>query len=189
MIKDLVRRNRSYRRFDNKYKITEEQLKDLVNLARLSASAANLQPLRYGIVNGESCEKVFPNLAWAGYLSDWNGPDVHERPTAYIILMKDAQINNFVSVDAGIACQSILLGATELGLGGCIFASIKRDNLKKELHISKEIEILYIIALGKPVEKVVLEEVGKDGNIKYWRDEEGKHHVPKRKLEDIITKF
>jgi len=189
MIKDLIRKNRSYRRFDSNYKISKKQLKDLVDLARLSASAANLQPLSYGIVYGESCKYVFNNLAWAGYLSDWDGPDISERPTAYIILMKDNEKNNFASVDAGIACQSILLGATEMELGGCIFASIDRKNLMKDLKISDENEILFIIALGKPVEEVVLEEVGIIGDIKYWRDAEEKHHVPKRKLEDIITIF
>ena len=46
-IKDLIMRNRSYRRFYQDRPITEKQLQDLVDLARLSPSAANLQPLKF----------------------------------------------------------------------------------------------------------------------------------------------
>jgi nitroreductase len=119
-------------------------------------------------------------------LKDWNGPVEGERPSAYIIILCDTDISSSAGVDHGIAAQSILLGATEMGLGGCIIGSIKRDRLREALDIPARYEILLVLAPGKPKEKVVLETAGDNGDIKYWRDSEGIHHVPKRHLDDII---
>jgi nitroreductase len=187
MFKDLVEKNRSYRRFYADYAIERNTLKELVDLARLSASAANRQPLKYIL----SCEKnkndlIFPTLTWAGYLKDWRGPAEGERPSAYIVMVVDTEITKNYWCDPGIAAQNILLGATEKGLGGCIFASVKRDELRLALKIEEKYEILYVLAIGKPKEKVVLETVGSEGDIKYWRDSQGVHHVPKKPLKDII---
>jgi len=189
MIKDLIRKNRTYRRFYEDVPVNRKTLEELVDLARLSASASNKQPLKYVL----SCEKnkndlIFPTLAWAGYLKDWSGPGEGEKPSAYIIMLNDTEITNNYWCDPGIAAQSILLGATEKGLGGCIFASVKRDELRSALKITERYEILYVLAIGKPKEKVVLETVGPEGDIKYWRDNQGVHHVPKRTLEEIIIK-
>jgi len=187
MLKDLITKNRSYRRFYQDKKIEEQSLRQLVNLARLSASAGNLQSLKYILsCDAEKNAAIFPTLRWAAYLTDWPGPDEGERPAAYIIILGDTKIYKDFFCDHGIAAQSILLGATEKGLAGCMFASIDRDGLRKTLNIDKHLEILLVIALGVPKEKIVLEEVKDDGSIKYWRDSSGTHHVPKRKLDDII---
>ena len=187
MIRDLILKNRSYRRFYQEVDIKLETLRELVDLARLSASARNAQPLKYIL----SCEPrrnslTFPNLAWAGYLTGWSGPCEGERPSAYIIILGDIQITQSFGCDHGIAAQSILLGATEKGLGGCIIASIGKEGLRKALEIPPRYEILLVLALGKPKETVVIETVGPSGDTKYWRDSEGVHHVPKRPLDDII---
>ncbi len=187
MIKDLIKRNRTYRRFYEDFKIKRNALEELVDLARLSASAANRQPLKY-ILSYEKNKNdlIFPTLAWAGYLKDWLGPIEGEKPSAYIIMLYDTEINKNYWCDPGIAAQSILLGATEKGLGGCIFTSVKRGELRSALKIDERYEILYVLAVGKPKEKVVLEKVGPEGDIKYWRDSQGVHHVPKRSLREII---
>lgn len=188
-IRELVLKTRSYRRFDESYQIEIKILEELVDLARMSASAANRQPLKYILCNNsDCCGKIFPSLAWAGYLKDWDGPVPGERPSAYIIILGDKTVTESFNVDHGIAAQSIMLGATESGLGGCMIASIRRDLLRSEINIPENFEILLVLALGKPVENVILEEV-KDGDIKYWRDGDQNHHVPKRKLEDVIVKF
>ena len=189
MLKDLIQKTRSYRRFYQDEKISREQLKKLIDLARLSASAANRQPLKYIISNSEDKnKKIFSTLSWAGYLTDWDGPDKDERPSAYIIMLGDKKISKNYWCDPGIAAQNILLGATEKELGGCIFGAIEKDKLRKKLQIDEQYEILYVIALGKPKEKVEIEELKENGDIKYWRDEKGVHHVPKRKLDEIIIK-
>ena len=187
MMRDLIIKNRSCRRFVQETAIDRHTLEELVDLARLSASGANLQPLKYIL----SCEPeknvlIFPHLAWAGYLKDWPGPSEGQRPSAYIIILIDTKIRNSVGCDHGVAAQSILLGATEKGLGGCIIGSIQREELRKALDIPPRYEILLVLALGKPREKVVIETVAPSGDIKYWRDPEDIHHVPKRALDDII---
>ena len=188
MIRDLIKQTRSYRRFHQEVAIQLETLRELVDLARLSAAAGNLQPLKYMLSNDpERNGKIFQHLAWAGYLKDWPGPGEGERPAAYIIVLGDTEIAKSFGCDHGIACQNILLGAVEKGLGGCIIGSINREKLRKDLEIPEHLEILLVVALGKPKETVVIEKVGPDGNIKYWRDSDGVHHVPKRSLEDIIV--
>lgn len=186
MIKDLIIRNRSYRRFYEDETVGMTLLEEFVDLARSSASAGNKQSLKYILsTSGEKNALIFPTLAWAGYLKDWDGPIVGERPSAYIIILGDSEISKNFYCDHGIAAQSMLLGATEKGLGGCIIGSIKREELRSILAIEKQYEILLVLALGTPKEKVVLEEtIG--GDIKYWRDDDEIHHVPKRPLSDII---
>lgn len=187
MLKDLVLRNRSYRRFDQKTRIAPETLRELIDLARLTASARNAQPLKYLLISSEAgCSSVFPHLAWAAYLKDWQGPQEGERPAAYIVMLGDTTLSSNFAADAGIAAQTILLGAAEMGLGGCIIASVARKELVPALEIPPQFEILYVLALGKPVETVVIEPLDNDGDIKYWRDAQQVHHVPKRSLEEVI---
>lgn len=187
MFRELVLANRSYRRFAQNESIDEAALRELIDLARCCPSAANLQPLRYVIsCSPDRNATVFETLAWAGYLADWPGPEEGERPSAYIVILADTGISKTPAHDVGIAAQTILLGAAEKGLGGCMFGSINRDLLRKSLNIPDCYEIALVIALGKPVEKVVLEGVGPDGSIKYYRDPDGVHHVPKRALDDLI---
>jgi len=188
MIADLIRKNRSFRRFHQNHALDTETLTDLVDLARLSASAANLQPLRY-ILSADSQKnaQIFSCLGWAAYLKDWKGPEEGEKPSGYIIVLSDSEkANDFVGYDCGIASQSILLGAREKELAGCMIASINRQQLRSLLNIDARFKILLVIAIGKPKEEVVIEPVGSDDNIRYWRDETGVHHVPKRNLKDII---
>jgi len=186
-ISGIARVNRSYRRFIQSHQISDREMLKLVNLARLSASGANLQPLKYILSNTEEKnQKIFPTLSWAGYLKEWSGPVEGEKPSAYIITLGDSALGDSFQYDAGIASQSILLGAAERGLGGCIIGSIKKEMLRKNLLIPEGYEILPVIALGKPGEKVVIENVAPDGDIKYWRDESDIHHVPKRGLDELI---
>jgi len=154
----------------------------------MSASGANLQPLKYIL----SCDprknaEIFSCLAWAGYLKDWPRPAEGERPAAYIVVLGDTSISESAGCDHGIAAQTILLGAREKGLAGCMLGSIDRNALRDSLNIPSQLKILLVLAIGKPREQVVLETIGSDNSIRYWRDNEGIHHVPKRKLEDIIV--
>lgn len=187
MLTDLLVKSRSYRRFDESVKISQEVLRDLIDATRYCPSAANRQPLRFRLVFDEAeTTQVFDCLKFAGYLSDWSGPAEGERPTAYVVVLSNEAASNFSEVDAGIAMQTILLRATEMGFGGCIVASVDREKLCQSLALDESYEISYVIALGKPAETCVIEPVGKDGDIKYYRDADGVHHVPKRELKDLL---
>ena len=187
MIAELIRQNRSCRRFDQTHTVAMESLRELVDLARLSASAANRLPLKYVLATRPQMnDRIFACLTWAAYLKDWPGPREGERPTAYILILGDSTISKEINCDHGIAAQSILLGAREKGLAGCIFGTVNRKKLMELLDLPPRYKILLVLAIGKPKEQAVIEAVGSDGNIRYWRDEEEVHHVPKRTLADII---
>jgi len=179
-------KNRSYRRFFQNEEITTEDLKKMVEAARLSPSSRNIQPIKFYINNKrEINSKIFPNLGWAGYLKEWDGPSEGERPSAYIILLHDKDISAGYSCDNGIFAQSILLQAVDLGFGGCMIGTFKKDSLSELLKLPENLEIILVIALGKPKETVIVD-VMKNGDFKYWRDQDQNHHVPKRTLEELI---
>jgi nitroreductase len=189
MLKELVHKTRSYRRFDEQVSIDQATLVELVDLARHSASSSNRQPLKFVLsADPQTNARIFPLTRWAGFLRDWPGPAEGERPAAYILICGDTQISQNFDRDVGIAAQSIMLGATERGLGGCMIGSIERPQLRQVLDIPERYEILLLLALGKPAETVVIEDVGPGGDIKYYRDERDVHHVPKRTLDELILK-
>ena len=181
MIRDLILKNRSHRRFHQEVAIERETLRELVDLARCSASAGNRQPLKYALsCDPERNALIFSHIGLAG------NPPQGERPSAYIIILGDTEISGSFGADYGIAAQSILLGAVDRGLGGCMVGMINRDGLRKALSIPPRYEILLILVLGRPKQKVVIETAGPDGDLQRWDDSEGVHHVPKRSLDDII---
>jgi len=186
-LKDLILKTRCYRRFYQEVSIPIETLTGLVDLARLTSSAKNMQPLRYIVsANRQMNEKIFETLAWAGYLTDWKGPQEGERPSGYIIILRDNTITENNYCDHGLATQSIMLGATEKGLGGCVIAAIDKPELSALLNLSENMEILLALVFGKPKETVILDVIEKNGNHQYWRDKNDNQRVPKRKLENII---
>lgn len=187
-IRDVVLKNRSCRRFYEDHAVDRQTLVELVDLARHSASGNNWQPLKFFLsADKETNAKIFANLKWAARLPDWPGPADGERPSAYIVILGDKSIQDTFGVDHGIAAQSILLGATEKGLGGCMIASVTRVPLSQELELPEHLHILLVVALGKPKETIVVDPVGPGGDIAYWRDDAGVHHVPKRLLDELIV--
>ncbi|QAT40442.1 nitroreductase family protein [Clostridium sp. JN-9] len=188
MIKDLILKNRSYRRFYENETIDTKTLEELIDLARISSCAGNLQSLKYYLSNSKiTNEIIFNNIKWAAYLTDFEGPEEGERPSAYILMLNDTRISKNLLWNHGIAATNILLGAVEKGLGGCMFASVNKAAIAKELKIDEVYDIVMVIALGKPKEIVKLDPMT-NNNVKYYRDENQIHHVPKRELKDIIVK-
>ncbi|MCK5157041.1 MAG: nitroreductase family protein [Spirochaetales bacterium] len=184
---ELVNKCRSIRRFDESVEISRETLLELIDLARLSPTAGNNQPLRFSIVKGqETCNSITGLLGWAGALKDWDRPAAGERPSAYIIILFDTLKASNPKTDSGIAAHTILLGAVEKGLGGCMFGSIKREQLQELLKIDRQFSISLVVALGKPAEQVVIEQVSLGEDLHYYRDNESVHHVPKIKLNDLV---
>ena len=188
-IEDLVLKNRSYRRFHQDRPVGREVLVELVSLARLTPSSGNRQPLRYLLsADPETNSLIYSTLGWAVYLKDWPGPEEGERPGAYIVILGDTEVVREQTVDPGIVMQTMLLAAVEKGLGGCMFGSIRREELARKLELDSRYRIANVLALGYPKEEVVLEDCEENGDIRYYRDGEGRHHVPKLPLETLILK-
>ena len=187
---DIVLKNRSYRRFAEAERISQSTLTTLVDLARQTPSGANKQPLKYALVSSrEMCASIYPFLGWAGYLPEWSGPESGERPAAYIVVLGDTELvaaPEDMHIDVGIAAQTIMLGAAEHGLGGCMMGAINRERIRSVLAIPSTLHIHLVLALGRPVEEVKLVSMS-NGCVKYWRDDSAVHHVPKRALHDIIV--
>jgi len=184
-ISDCIITRRSVRKFIQR-KIDREVLIKLVNAARLAPTASNLQPLKFLIVDEKKhVDKVFELVKWAGYIAPHGNPKKGEEPVAYIIILADTEIRkNGYEHDSGAAGQNIVLTATEEGLGSCWILSIDRRSMRDWFSIPENLEIDSLIALGYPAEKPVAEEY--QNTTKYYIDEKGTIHVPKRRLEDIL---
>lgn len=188
-LKDLVAKTRSYRRFKQD-PISGDTLRELVDLARMSPTGSNLQPLKFFLSwTAETNSKIFPCLGWAASISDWDGPEEGERPTAYIVVLVDTDIWKECGHNVGIAAHSIVLGAMEKGIGACMLASVARARLAWGFDIPNRYTIPLVIALGVPGETVVTEDLGQDGNVDYYHDTDDVHHVPKRTLDELIMDF
>ncbi len=187
-IRELVIKNRSYRRFQEERSIDESVLVEFVDLARFCPSAGNRQPLKYIIsASSEKNERIFPFLHWAAALADWPGPAEGERPSAYVVILGDIGLAARFGHDAGIAAQAIMMAAAEKGLAGCMIASIDQEGLRPSMDLPKHLEVILVLALGYPDETVVLEDGADPDERPYWRDPQGVHHVPKRPLSEVLV--
>ncbi len=189
MIKELVRANRSYRGYDESRQVTREELLEMVDCARLAASSVNQQPLKYYLAwEKEEVGRIQKLTKWARGLPQMELPHPGKCPTAFIVICQDLRINDSLTrfqKDVGIAAQTILLAATEMGLGGCMIGNFQAGSVKEELGLEKMAPLL-IVAIGKPDEKIILTEIADGDSVAYYRDEDDVHYVPKRRLEDLL---
>ena len=185
MFLNLVKRARSIRRYDPAKPVGSDALRGFVEAARLTPSAGNLQRLRYlAVTDRDEVLTLTREVKWAGYLSDWDGPTEEEAPTAYLLLLSPAD-TGVSKIDVGIAAETILLAAAEAGVGGCMILNFPQKELTERYRLAGKYGIELVISLGAPAEKVEIEEM-KSGDVRYYRDETGLHHVPKRSLDEIF---
>ncbi|MBE9506308.1 MAG: nitroreductase family protein [Chloroflexi bacterium] len=186
-VRELILKNRSYRRFQQDTAIDIATLREFVDLARISQSPWNQQAAKFLLCNRpEKNAEIFEHLHWAVRMPEWPGPSEGERPSAYVVILGDKEIGKLFNYDHVVAGTSLLLGATEQGLGGCLIGAFNKKKLAASLDISGRYDLLLVVALGKPGETIVLDPVGPDGDTSYWNDEKGIHHVPKRSLDELI---
>ncbi len=181
----LIKSRRSIRQFQQR-PIPTEVLIDCVDCARLAPSAMNLQPLEYMLVTApELVERVFPHLAWAGYIRPYGNPEPGNLPVAYlIVLINKNRIKSRYANDVGAAVENFILAAWSFGIGTCWIGTIERTQLRQLLAIPEDFEVDSVIACGYPAESPVLEE--KDDDVRYWKDEGRVFHVPKRPLKSVL---
>ncbi len=187
-IKELLKLNRTFRRFEQSPKPTIQELTDWVGSMRFTASGRNAQPLKYIIVTEEElCHKICASVGWAGYLKDWAGPQKDEEPTAYLVQLLDKKIAPKVHLDEGLQLEALSLLAREAGFGTCILSAFSQKEIKEMLKLEDDFQILSILAIGSPKEEVIVVDLeNPDDSVAYYRDEEGKHYVPKRKAEELV---
>lgn len=189
-LRDLLKADRTCRRFDEGREIGPDTLRSLVELCRFTASGRNAQPLRYRLVWDAGIRgRLFTSLAWAGYFKDWDGPAPGERPAAYMVQLLDTSFGANCLCDDGLQLQAITLGATALGIANCIIKSFDRAAVKETLALPDYLEPRYVLALGYPAETVVIEDMDgtREADFKYYRTADGVHHVPKRPLDELIV--
>lgn len=190
MIRDLAMKSRSYRGYDESRKVTREELISMVECARLAPSSVNMQPLRYYLAcDEETVNKIQLLTGWARALPQLNLPHPGKRPTAFIVICQDLERNQALErfqKDVGIVAQTILLAATEMGLGGIMIGNYNPDKVREALELPETLRPMLIVAIGKPDEEIILTEIGPDGSLNYYRDENDVHYVPKRRLEDLL---
>lgn len=188
-LKELVRKNRSYRIFDQSVPISRQLLEDWVDTARFANSSINRQPLRFYLSCDQATnDKIFPLTRWAGLLKDFDGPGEGERPTAYILICVDSAIAPNPAAfdkDVGLTAEILTLAAVEQGFGGCMIGSFDRQEIAKRLELDEKMLPVLLLALGKPAETVLLEELVPGASTDYYRDGKG-HHVSKRPLQDLL---
>ena len=183
----LIKQTRTYRRFDESVAIDRLQIVRWLDVVRQTPSARNAQPLKYIIITDpELCHEITAKQHWASMLPDWDGPAEGERPRAYLLQLLDTDIAPSARFDEGIQLQVLGLLATEAGYGTCIFGGHGKAELSRRLDLPTHLSINAIIAVGKPSEEVLLEEARSSEDVRYWRDKEGHHHVPKRTLSELI---
>ncbi len=189
-LKELVKANRSYRGFDESRRVSRDELLEMVDCARLTASSVNQQPLRYYLAyEKEDVDRIQPLTKWARGLPDLELPHKGMYPTAFIVICQDTRVWESTSRftrDVGIAAQTILLSATEMGLGGCMIGNFSPAGISEAALLPEYLVPLLVVAIGKPAEKVVLTTIGANEPTNYYRDENDVHYVPKRRLEDIV---
>ena len=181
---ETILKRRTVRRFQSE-PVSYPVLEKMVNAGRLAPSAANLQPCEFVIVDDPAlAAEVFATLTWAGYVAPAGNPPEGKRPVAYIVLLLNQTKSNGGVADAAAAIENIILAGLEEGVAACWLGSIDRHRLAKVINIPDNCRIDSVLALGYPDQENQAEDF--TGSIKYWIDEKGNFHVPKRGLKDVL---
>ena len=185
---DAIMKRRTIRKFEQK-KVDRADLIKLVDCARVAAYGANTQPLKFAVIdNEEMLKSIYPFTKWAGALAD-GAPKENERPAAYIAVLGDKNIkpSGGFEVEAGAAVTTMMLEAVEMGLATCWLGAIVRDSIKKTLALAENLDVVYLLAVGYPMQKSRIVEM--TGDTKYYEDEDGTINVPKRSLEEVLVEI
>lgn len=179
----LLKKNRSYRGYDISRIVTEEELKQIVQATTFAACGMNRQRLRYRLVKGDDAAKVLPHITLGAALPEEHLPHKGEEPEAFIIVCATEPENKVIDIDLGIAAQTMLLKATEMGLGGIFILNFRAAAIQQVLELPSQ--PLAVIAIGKPAEKIFLLPVNNGSDLNYYR-RDGIHYVPKLKVDDLL---
>lgn len=183
-LQSLLTKNRSTRGFDTSFKVRHDQLLSLVEAARLAPSARNQQLLRYRLVTAEEAHLVLPHIKLGGALPELNLPLPNTEPNAFVVICCDKE-GRYIDMDLGIAAQTMLLRAVEMGLNGLCIAAFDREAITEKLSLPHTPQLL--LAIGRSAERIEVVAIAEGESTTYYR-ENGTHFVPKIRIEDLIIK-
>ena len=182
---ELLLRNRSQRGYNNAYKVRREELERIVGVCSKVPSARNQQVLRFRLVtHDQGADIVLRNIRLGAALPELHLPFPGTEPEAFIIICCTIPENKMVDVDLGMAIQSMLLKAVEMGLNGITIGAFNKGELVKELDLPYE--PLMVLAIGKGIEKIELVPIHPDESHAYYR-KDGIHYVPKVRVNDLLV--
>ncbi len=180
----LLARNRSYRGYDKKVVVGMSTLEKIVAVNTKIPSARNQQVLRFKLVTRDSgADKVLANIKMGGALPELHLPFEGTEPEAFIIVCSTEPESKLVDIDLGIAAQSMLLKAVDLGLNGLMIGAFNKSAITEAFALP--CEPLLILAVGKGAETIRLTEIREGESHRYYR-ENGIHYVPKVSLSDLL---
>ena len=182
-LNSLLLKNRSYRGYDSSYIVSEDELLKIVEVYTKIPSAKNQQPLRFKLVTAQDAPRLQQYTKWAGALPELNLPFPGTEPNAFIIICTTVDENKWVDIDLGIAAQSMLLKAVELGLNGICIGAFNKNEVIREFDL--KYEPLLVLAIGKGAENIQLTRINEQESRNYYR-KDGVHFVPKLGVENIL---
>ncbi|MDD4097527.1 MAG: nitroreductase family protein [Lentisphaeria bacterium] len=168
--------------------VADADLAAIINCARVTSCASNLQPLRYVVIRtAELLNRVLAETAWARLVAPQRTPEPGKTaPAAFIAILAPADAKPITYADAGAAIQSMQTAAWSLGLGCCWLGAIQRQNLHQILRLADDRQVLFLLAVGYPAEQPTSEDVPANASIAYYLDDDKRLHVPKIRLEDLV---
>ena len=181
----LLERNRSHRAFDASFRVREDQLRRIIEVATKVPSARNQQVLRFRPVLADEASKILPHIRLGGALPELKLPVAGTEPNAFVVICSTVEMSHYVSVDLGIVAQSMLLQAVEIGLNGICIGAFDAKAVREELGLP--CEPLLVLAIGRGKDNIRLTEISAEENHNYYR-QDGVHYVPKVRVEDLILK-
>jgi nitroreductase len=179
----LLKRNRSFRGYDSAVPVTREMLLEMVSVATLVPSGMNAQALRFRLVDSTEAHLIHPLIKLGAALPEEHLPHPGEEPQGYIVICGARPEDKVLDIDLGIAAQSILLKAVDMGLSGIVILNFNAARVKEALKL--HLEPLAVIGLGKGTERIFLMPAHQGDSLKYYR-KDGVHYVPKLVIEDLV---
>ena len=185
---ELLKTRRTYRRFEQK-EISGDIIAEILLAARLASSAANRQPLSYIVIEEpEKVSEVFAHTKWGGALPDGLGqPMAGEEPVLFIAVVQNSSVNPNCDTDAGLAIGNMTLAAWNHGVGSCIIGACNKEKLSEMFGLTEKQKLHTVVAFGYPTHTSSIVDLEKDGDFKYYLDDNKDYVVPKRKAEDVVT--
>ncbi|WP_304953509.1 nitroreductase family protein [uncultured Alistipes sp.] len=183
-LEQLLLKNRSHRGYDARFAVREDQLRSIIGVNARIPSARNQQVLRFRPVLAAEASKVLGHIRLGGALPEMRLPLPGTEPNAFIIICSTVEESRYVDIDLGISAQSMLLRAVEMGLNGICIGAFDKEAIRREFDLPYD--PLLILAVGRGIERIELDEIGENQSLAYYRDEQGTHHVPKLRTESLI---